>query len=85
MSNGFAFNVTNYLKIDRTYFSEHTVREVEAFEGPRLYEQGYILGLGTKFRKFSLELRNERGDGISNAVYLSSATNRYYLLLGYTF
>jgi hypothetical protein len=85
ISNGCVISETNYLKIERTYFSEHTIKEVKAVDDPRKYEQGYILGLGTKYKKFSFEIRNEKSNGISNFASLSSPTNRYYFFLGYRF
>jgi hypothetical protein len=85
ISNGFVISETNYLKIERTYYSEHTIKEVKAIDDPRKYEQGYILGLGTKYKKFSFEIRNEKANGVSNFTSLSSPTNRYYFLLGYRF
>lgn len=85
ITNGLAFNVKNYLRIERDYFSQHTIDETDALYHPRKHEEGYFFGLGTKFKRLSCEIRNERGNGMSSSLTLLSRTNRYYLLLGYRF
>ena len=51
----------------------------------RKYEQGLTTGIGLAYKQYAVELRYERGNGISNAVGVDSRTNSYYCLLGYRF
>lgn len=83
--NGLAISEKNYLKIERNYLTEHTEDEVKAIEGLRKHEQGIILGLGTKFKKLSFEVRIERGNGMSPILLLTSKTSTSFFLLGYRF
>lgn len=85
MSNGFAISVTNYKKEETKYYSRETLVEEPAIDKTRKYEQGYLLGIGIKYNKFSFEIRYEKGNGMSGYKTLVSATNRYYFLLGYRF
>jgi len=85
MSNGFGFNEINYLeKVSIFYTTEH-YKEGEAIDDPRTNEQGLVVGLGTKFKKLSLETRLEKANGMSKYPGLGSVTNRFYILVGYQF
>ena len=60
------------------------IRESKVFDEVRSYEQGYILGLGSRLARYSLEVRLENGNGMS--PYLArSSTTRYHILFGYKF
>ncbi|NJK97916.1 MAG: PorT family protein [Bacteroidales bacterium] len=83
ISNGFALSETNHRKKETTFCTISNVEDIVAIQGPRMYEQGIILGTGIKFNKFSFEFRYERGNGMSDFVTLNSVTNRYFFLLGY--
>lgn len=85
ISNGYAVSETNTLKTEHKIYSSERVDEGIALNDTRKYEQGYILGLGTKIKRYSFEIRNEKGNGISVSSILKSTTNRYYFLLGYKF
>jgi hypothetical protein len=50
----------------------------------RKIEQGFLMGAGGKFRKFSLELRYEKSNGISSVSNFRSSNNRLMLLAGLT-
>lgn len=85
MSNGFAVSETNYKKKEsRTNTIERVVEET-ALNSTRKHEQGLLLGTGIKYSKYSLELRYERGNGMSDFSALNSITKSYYILLGYRF
>lgn len=74
----------NNRKIETSYvYSQVLNNDTKAISFVRKYERGYVLGAGANYRRFSLEGRFEKGDGMSNVVLLSSSTNRYYMLLGY--
>lgn len=47
-------------------------------------ELGYSLGLGIKYKKFSVEARYEKGNGMSGIHNLKASTTRYHFFLGYT-
>ena len=85
ISNGFAISETNYLKKEFNRVSPGTVVEGKALEEIRKYEQGFILGVGAKYKRLSIELRHERGNGMSVSSRITSTVNRESLLLGYRF
>jgi hypothetical protein len=85
ISSGFAIIETNYSKSDIVFGTERRIEVGKALDDTRKFEQAYILGLGTKFKKYSFDIRYERGDGMSKYSSLGSTTNRYYFLLGYRF
>ena len=84
ISNGVAISETNYSKSDIVFTTER-IEIGKALNDTRKFEQAYILGLGTRYRKYSFDLRYEMGNGMSKNTGLSSTTNRYYFLLGYRF
>jgi hypothetical protein len=85
MSNGYAIHETNYAKQEQKLFTQVRVEEGKALNDTRRYEMGFLLGLGTKFKKYSFEIRYESGNGMSTYTDLKSATMRLYFLLGYRF
>lgn len=80
-SNGFVINGTNNRTIESRFNSIIKVVEDKSLNETRIFEIGYILGLGTKYKKFSFEVRYEKGTGM--AYNLKSISTRYYCLLGY--
>ena len=84
-SNGFAISETNYREKETTFFSSNLVFKEKALEETRRYEQGLIVGIGTKYRRFSSEIRIENGGGMSKQVALGSLARRFILLVGYQF
>lgn len=85
ISNGFVVNETNYKKRKSKFYTTDRVVEDLALDDTRKYEQGFILGTGIKYDRFSFEIRYEKGNGMSEYMALNSSTKRYYLLLGYRF
>lgn len=85
MSNGFSLNETNYKKKDSKLYTTDKIIEELALKDTRKYEQGFIIGTGVKNDRFSLEIRYEIGNGMSEYSTLNSITKRYYVLLGYRF
>lgn len=85
ISNGFVISETNYLKQETKFYFTIRDEEDKALRDTRKYEQGYTFGLGTKFKKYSFEIRWEKGNGMSEFTALSSSTTKYYFLLGYRF
>lgn len=82
ISFGFAATSTNYKRIESELYGEEIGK---ALDDVRKYEFGYVVGLGTDFRRYSFEVVRETGNGISEYELLSSLSTRYYFLLGYRF
>ncbi|MDP1623800.1 MAG: hypothetical protein Q8M08_15850 [Bacteroidales bacterium] len=85
ISNGYAIIEKNYKKKESTLFTQKRVEEGKALNDTRRYELGFNAGLGTKFKRYSFEIRYENANGMSNYMTLKSTTNRLYLLLGFKF
>jgi hypothetical protein len=83
ISNGFSNRNINLKEGTSTFYSSSSTSCSEAVEDARNYEQGIVFGTGVKGKKISLLFRYERGNGMSTYKSLSSATRRYYLLLGF--
>jgi len=85
MSNGLALSETNYKLKESKFHTSESLVEGLALDDTRKYERGFILGAGVEYTRFSLEMRVEMGNGMSNYLVLNSSAKRYYLLLGYKF
>lgn len=85
ISNGYAVSEINDKAVERVHYSTHEFTTTNILNSTRKYEQGYIGGLGARFKNYSLEFRYERGNGMSTFTGLNSVTTRYYLLMGYRF
>ncbi|MEQ9440026.1 MAG: hypothetical protein RIG62_13305 [Cyclobacteriaceae bacterium] len=83
ISNGWAIRETNYRKEEIMSLSIKREKEGKAIADTRKYEQGHLLGLGSQYKRWSVEIRYERGNGISAYSALNSTTKRYYFLLKY--
>jgi len=85
ISSGFSLRETNFRSVyTKFHTTERTVDDV-ALSDTRKYEQGFIVGAGSKYRRYSFEIRYERGNGMSEYTALVSSTKRYSFLLGYRF
>jgi len=85
ISNGYALSEVNYRKEEQRFFSIVRVKEGKAINDTRKYEQGYILSLGTKLKRYSFEVRYEKANGMSVYRDITSSVTRYYFLVGYRF
>jgi hypothetical protein len=85
ISNGFVISETNYMKEESKFYTQDIIAEGKALDETGKHELGYVLGLGAKYKKYLFEIRNEKGNGMSEYLDLTSRTNRYYFLLGYRF
>lgn len=83
MSNGFAIKEINDRKRETKFYTTEKIEDIKVLDDTRLYEQGYILGLGTKIRKYSFEARFEKGNAMSEYRPLKGISKRYYLLFGF--
>jgi len=85
ISNGIAISETNYLNKEYKADAQEDVIEGKALNDTRKFEQGFVIGSGIKFSKYSCEVRYERANGMSKYTALSSTTSRFYFLLSYRF
>jgi hypothetical protein len=85
ISNGYAIIEKNYLKQESKFYSQESVEEGKALYDTRRYEVGLNVGLGTKFKRYSFEIRYESSNGMSTYLSLKSSVNKLYLLLGFKF
>ena len=85
MSNGYAVKEINEVHFEKKFYSSVTTDDEKALNDTRRYEQGILVGLGTKYSKYSFEFRFERGNGMSTMLNLNSLTTRYLFLFGYKF
>lgn len=83
IANGIAIAETNYQRKSTIGTSSTIVEDSKAMDYTRKHEQGILVGLGASFKRFSLEARYEKGNGISDYSNYKSETTRYYALLGY--
>jgi hypothetical protein len=85
ISNGYAVIEKNYKKKESKLYTQVRIEEGKALNDARRYELGFNGGLGTKFKRYSFEIRYENANGMSTYTSLKSTTNRFYLLLGFKF
>lgn len=85
ISNGVAVDIKNRLVKKSTINENKEDIYALALDETRKYEQGFLVGIGTKFKNYGFELRYENSNGMSNLSNLSSKVKRYYFLLSYQF
>lgn len=85
ITNGYAISEKNYARTETTLFDQVSVEESKAINETKRYELGYVIGIGTKYKKYSFEARFERGNGMSVYMRLKSSTYRFYGLFAYRF
>ena len=85
LSKGLAISETNYANQRQVYYTIEHIYDKQAVSYVRIHEEGLIFGLGCKHKNYSLELRYERGNGMSDVIGLNSTVNRFFLLGGYRF
>lgn len=83
LSNGYAFKETNNKTTVNKFHNSETIEEGKLLDKTRRYEQGLILGLGAIKGRLSGEFRYERGNGMSDYIYLGVRTDRFFLLANY--
>ncbi len=85
ISNGFDIWERNSQYIEEKFYSTHTFSKKKALDETRLFEQGIIVGIGSKYRSFSFEASFEKGNGMSVYTALKTLTNNFSFLFGYKF
>ena len=84
-SNGFAISAKNHQIVESKIYDPQIDEKSKALNRSRNYEQGFVVGLGSNFKRYSCEFRYENGNGMSDYSTLNTATFKYYFLVGYTF
>lgn len=73
-------------RLDETYYpSGHSIEGEIAIPAIKELELGRVFGIGWQKKRYSVEVRYERGTGISNVLFLGDGTRRFFLLVGYEF
>ena len=85
VSNGLALAEQNKRIRESKFYSAERTETLKVLNDTRKYEQGILFGLGTIYKKYSLEVRYERGNGMSEYSGLNSLTERCFILVGYRF
>lgn len=85
ISNGFAISESGDFVYQQVFFDQVRPLTSYALENTRSYEQGLIGGMGFQMKRFSIDLRYEKGNGISDVSNLKSSSKRIYFLVGYRF
>jgi hypothetical protein len=84
ISSGLAIHETNSVIVQSKDYGPVATTEQPAVYDTQKYEQGFLAGLGFEVKKISLELRLEKGSGMTRDSKVS-ATSRGYLLFGFRF
>jgi hypothetical protein len=84
-SMGIGLSETNYRKRENVLYNDVTIYESKAISDIRQREFSYNVGFGAQYKKYLLEFRYERGNGMSYYASFKAVTERLYFLLGYTF
>ena len=85
VTNGFIITGSNRFYQLREVGGKDLIGEGLAIPWPRNYEQGYIVGIGGVYKKFFLDIRMEKANGISQIVQVGTYITRYFMMLGYRF
>tara|TARA_R110002124_G_scaffold57700_4_gene161311 strand:- start:35821 stop:37071 length:1251 start_codon:yes stop_codon:yes gene_type:complete len=85
LSNGYALSETNKKTTANKFHTSESIEEGKLLDKTRRYEQGLKLGLGAIQGRLSSEFRYERGNGMSDYIFLGVRTHRFFLLLNYRF
>lgn len=83
ISNGYALSETIKKSTFKKFYTSETNNESKLLDKTRRYEQGLILGLGAIKGRLSGEFRYERGNGMSDFIYLGVRADRFFLLVNY--
>jgi hypothetical protein len=85
MSNGFVLIETNNDVVEDRYNNKTTFITQKVLDDTRKYEQGYLVGFGAIYKKYSVEFRVESASGMSPYIHLAEQARRYNLLFSYRF
>lgn len=84
ISSGYAIQETNSVIEQTKDYGPVTITGQPAVYHTQKYEQGFLAGMGFEIKDFSLEIRLEKGSGMTRDSRVSS-TSRGYMLIGFRF
>jgi hypothetical protein len=73
----------NQLKTERYFWGTETVKYQDAIINPATWELGLFGGLGVSYKRFSLGIDYESGNGIASGK--KTTDRKFYILFGYQF
>jgi hypothetical protein len=82
ISNGLTYFYNNDKIIENHFYSMERTRKTTAIPRIRNHELGMVLGGGVWYKKVGLQLRIEKGNGMSGIEGLKASTMRYQLIFG---
>jgi hypothetical protein len=85
ISNGFTLSEINQNDIDYVFYSTTTRKTIPAIDGTHKYAFGIVGGIGGNYKRFSLDIKIEHNNGMSDVSNLGSPVNIFYLMVGYRF
>jgi len=83
ISNGIIISENDKLIKEIKSYQIETIVESKLLESVRKLESGFNIGLGAEFKKYSIEIRYEHGNGMSDYWDLNSPVNKFFFLFGY--
>jgi len=87
LSHGIALDIKHTIARE-TFLNGNVISKTDengiSDDDTRKIEQGFLVGAGGRIKRLSLELRYERGNGISAITNFRSTNNRMMLLAGYS-
>lgn len=83
ISNGLVVRGSDFRRWTNNISTPPRVEEGKAFERTQRYELGYLLGVGAKVKKYSLEVRYAKSIGMVNTVGIGSSLTRISFVAGY--
>ena len=85
IANGFAMKKSGTRRSESLNGNPTNDFEDQAIPEIRTHEQSYLLGVGIKWKNWSVEGRFENGNGVSPFNGLKSIARRYFIFIGYEF
>lgn len=83
MTNSIWVFGANQLKAESYFWGTESVKYQNAIENPATWELGWFGGIGVNYKRFSLGIDYESGNGIVSGV--KTKDKKYYILLGFEF
>lgn len=73
----------NQLKTESYFWGTESVKYQDAIANPAIWELGWFGGIGVNYKRFSLGIDYESGNGIVSGV--KTKDKKFYILLGFAF
>ena len=85
LSTGIALYEINERRMETHIYSTVKIEEGKAIDDTRRIEMGINIGVGAKYKRYSFEMRYEKGNGSMVYTDMHSSTGRFYFLFGFMF